>query len=103
MTYEIAITYKSASCTMTVWEDENTATISSLAAEFRERGHGTGALRRAIMIADELGVNLILRVCAYGPEPKLSNKKLKKFYRKYGFVSTSRDVMVRTRVEDDKT
>ena len=93
--YEIQVTYKSANVTMVVWEDENTISVSSLYTEHRKRGHGTGVMARVCSIADALGQNLVLRVAPYSDHPRMDQRQLKEFYKKFGFQENSYDIMSR--------
>lgn len=101
MTYEIKMTYKSSSCTLTVWEDENTAALSDVYTEFRGRKHATNLLNRVVAVADGLQLTVILRICAYGDGPKMNEEQLREFYKEFGFVETAqRDTMKRYVVRD---
>lgn len=93
--YEIKIRYKSAGVTLVVWEDENTISVSSLYTEHRKRGHATGVMARVCTIADSLGSNLVLRVAPYSDHPRLDQRQLKEFYKKFGFQENSYDIMSR--------
>jgi len=101
--YEIRMTYRSASCTIIVWEDENTATIDTLSADYKRRGHGTGLMQRVANWADGVQINLILRVAPFGDEPKLSYPQLKQFYKRFGFRENSYDIMSRAPQELSKS
>ena len=95
MTYEIALTYRSASCSLIVWEDEGTITISSLSSEFPRRGHGREIMKKAVGIADSMEYNMILRVLPYGDGPIMNDAQLREFYGKFGFKACSNNIMTR--------
>ena len=95
--YEMTMTYRSANVTLIVWEDEDTITISSLYCEFRNRGHATQLMTRVTELADTMDKNMILRVQPYGLGKKLGKKKLRAFYKKFGFVQSDTDIMSRSR------
>lgn len=97
VTYEITMTFRSANCSLIVWEDEDTITVSSLYSEFRRRGHATELMQRVIELADAMDRNLILRVQPYGDDERIEKKRLIEFYEKFGFVKSDNDVMSRSR------
>lgn len=93
--YEIEVRYKSATVTLVVWEDEATISLSSLYVEHRRRGHASGVMERVCVIADSLGQNLVLRVAPYSDHPRMDQRQLKTFYKKFDFQENSYDIMSR--------
>lgn len=93
--YEIEVRYKSASVTLVVWETENTISVSSLYSDHRQRGHASGVMERVCAIADSLEQNMVLRVAPYGDHPRMDQRDLKTFYKKFGFQENSYDIMSR--------
>lgn len=95
MTYTIRLAYRSARVEVTVWEDESIGSVSNLWADYRERGHATQLLKRLVKIADQMKLDLILEVAAYGTNNDPNNDQLTRFYKKFGFKTTGDSVMER--------
>jgi ribosomal protein S18 acetylase RimI-like enzyme len=95
MTYNINLSYRSARLEVTVWEDEQTGSVTAFWADYRRRGHGTQLMKRLIKIADQMQLNLILEVGAYGTDKDPNNDQLTTFYKKFGFKTVNENVMER--------
>jgi ribosomal protein S18 acetylase RimI-like enzyme len=95
MTYNINLSYRSAQVQVTVWEDESTGSVASLWADHKRRGHASQLMKRLIKIADQMKLDLILEVSAYGTNNDPNNDQLTSFYKKFGFRTTGDGVMER--------
>lgn len=103
MSYEIVLSYRSARATLVIWEDEETISLTTVAADLKRRGHATAVMKRVCNIADGLRMELILSVEPFGDEPRMTEEQLKVFYAKFGFTETAPNVMQRPnpKVESD--
>lgn len=99
MTYLLDITYNSAHATLTVWEEEPIGSVSEVRTKYNKRRNGdaTEVMKRLIIVADSLELNLILEVIPFGPRPRLEVSELKTFYEKFGFVSDEEDPFIMKR------
>lgn len=78
------LTHKSASLYLTVW-DKKRATLHDFYAQDPGQGHGTKLLKKALRLCDQRKITVVLEVNSGYPE-RMSNKKLRKWYEKFGFV-----------------
>lgn len=84
--------YGTASCEIfLVKEDEGL--VHRVYAKDRRKGHATGLMELVTTWADENGIDLFLRVQAYGHPVQtiLSNERLIQFYESFGFARDPRD------------
>jgi hypothetical protein len=81
----------SATLTMTIWDDEETACISDLESTEKRKGHGTAVMRSATRFADDSNLTLTLQVESSNCENGLSDTQLISFYEKFGFVVKDED------------
>jgi 3,4-dihydroxy-2-butanone 4-phosphate synthase len=85
MTYEVMLSYKTASLVFTDWEDGH-VTISDIFATDKRKGHATGLLSRVVKRADDRMLTLLLEVVS-DEVNSMSNDQLERFYEKFGFVT----------------
>lgn len=85
MIKQVTLKCESASLHLSIWNNER-ASIRDLYSEIRRKGHATKLLRRIVLLADVLGLTLILEADAYGLGERLDNSELERFYEKFGFV-----------------
>lgn len=93
MTDPIVFKYKSASCELVVWEDEEgLASLSEVHSTVKGEGHATHLLNEVISYADANGLTIASAAKPYGDEPgSLTHPQLINFYKKFGFVFQGED------------
>lgn len=95
MTYNVTFDYQDAYAELSVWDDNETATLKAIASKFRKRGAGRIVLSRALQYADFLGLTVVLEVVPFGDGVKMSAPELKAFYMSVGFSPTTANTMSR--------
>lgn len=76
-------TYKSASLILTSWDNRH-ATLHDFYAQYPGQGHGAKLLKKVVRLCDKRKLTVILEANSSYPE-RMSNKKLAKWYGRFGF------------------
>lgn len=82
MTKTIMYTHKSSSILLTIW-DEKRGALSDFYSRKTGKGHGSKLLAEVVHICDATNLTVILQ--AQSGNPKMTTKKLVKFYKRHGF------------------
>ena len=85
MGYSVRFEYQEAYAEVSVWDDDETATLVAVYSKFRQRGAARKVLERAIEYCELMELDLVLEVMPFGEAPKMTAPELKAFYMSLGF------------------